>query len=67
MKLTKEQMNEKVTITCYRKTDTMTRREALDFYAEGMMCCDAGSSECARYATICNQLMAGFKVVSDEV
>lgn len=45
----------------------MTRREALDFYTEGMMCCDADSSECARYVTICNQLRAGFKVVSDEV
>lgn len=66
-RLTKEQLAEQVTVTCYRKTETMTREKALDFYTESMMCCDPGSSECERYVTICNQLMAGLHEVTDEV
>ena len=65
-RLTKKQMAEQVRVTCYRKTETMTRREALKFYQEGMMCCDPGSSECRRYTTIVCRLMSGATEVSDE-
>ena len=65
-KLTARKMNEQVKVTCYRQTETMTRKEAIAYYQEGMMCCDPGSSECGRYTTIVCQLLAGFMEVSDE-
>lgn len=65
-RLTKKQMAEQVTVTCYRKKKTMTRGEALAYYQEGMMCCDPGSSECQRYTTIVCRLMDGLTEVSDE-
>ena len=64
-RLTKKQLDEKVKITCYRQTETMTRRDAIEEYYEGMMCCDG--SEAERYTTIYCQLMEGLKVCSDEV
>lgn len=63
--LTKKQLNETVTITCYRQTEQMKRHEAIDFYLEGMMCCEG--SEAERYATIYGQLMQGLKNCSDMV
>ena len=66
-RLTKKQMEEQVTVTCYRKTETMTRGEALAFYQEGMMGCDPGSSECERYTTIFCRLMDGLTVVTDDI
>lgn len=51
-------------MTCYGKTETMTREEAIDEYYEGMMCCDG--SEAERYQTIYCQLMEGLTDVSDE-
>ena len=65
-KLTERQMNETVTVTCYRKKEKMTRRAAIDYYQEGMACCDPGSSEFERYATIYMQLTLGFMDCSDE-
>ncbi|MCR5066334.1 MAG: hypothetical protein K6A67_11300 [Bacteroidales bacterium] len=61
---TKKQLAEKVTVTCYRKKETMTRSEAIDKYYEGMLCCDG--SEAERYTTIYCQLMEGYTDVSDE-
>ena len=66
-RLTKKQMAEQVTVTCYRQTETMTRKEAIDFYREGMMSCDPGSSECGRYTSIFFQLMEGLTEVTDEI
>lgn len=63
--LTKKQLNEKVKITCYRQTETMTRREAIEEYYEGMMYCDG--SEAERYTTIYWQLMEGWMECSDEI
>ena len=63
--LTEAQMREKVTITCYRETETMTRRKAIRFYRTGMMSCDPGSSECERYTTIYCQLTSGCMECSD--
>lgn len=65
--MTKKQMDEQVRVTCYRKTETMTRRQALKRYQEGMMCCDPGSSECERYTTIVCRLMAGLTEVTDDI
>lgn len=61
--LTKKQMNEKVKVTCYGQTEVMTRKEAIDEYYEGMLCCDG--SEAERYTTIYCQLMEGCMECSD--
>ena len=53
-----------VTITCYGKTETMTRSEAINFYVDGMMSCDG--AEKSRYANIVGQLLLGWKECSDE-
>lgn len=63
--LSQSKLNELVSVTCYRKTEKMTRREALRFYYEGM-CCSEGS-EHERYETIFFQLMQGRRIVSDEI
>lgn len=52
-----------MTVTCYRKTETMTREQAIDKYYEGMMCCEG--SERDRYTNIYCQLMDGYRRVSD--
>lgn len=62
--LTKKQLNEKVKITCYRQTETMVRKKAIDEYYEGMVCCDG--SEAERYTRIYCQLMEGRMECSDE-
>lgn len=64
-RLTKKQLAEQVTVTCYRKTETMTRREAIKEFEEGMRCCDG--SERDRYTTIYFQLMDGLSDVTDEI
>lgn len=66
-RLTKRQMDEQVKVTCYRKTETMTRRKALKEYEEGMRCCDPGSSEYERYSTIYWRLMDGLTEVTDDI
>lgn len=66
-RLTRQQMVEQVTVTCYRQTETMTRREALAKYKEGMQCCDPGSSEHERYETIYWRLMDGLTKVTDNI
>lgn len=62
---TKKQLAQKVWVKCYRKTEKMTRGEALKLYKEGMMCCDGSEQE--RYASIFSQLLDGNKFVSDEI
>ena len=56
-------LNEKVAVTCYGKTEQMTRREALEKYYE----CMKGSegSEHERYETIFFQLLEGYTECSD--
>jgi len=63
--LKQNKLNEKVSITCYRQVEVMTRREALEKYYEGM-CCSEGS-EHERYETIFFQLMQGRMECSDQV
>ena len=60
---TKKQLKEKVSVTCYNKTKTMTRGEAISMYYEGMLCCEGSEGE--RYTNIYWQLMEGFTKVSD--
>ena len=64
-RLTKKQLSEQVTITCYRNTEKMKRSNALKYYRQGIMCCDPGSSECERYTTIYFQLLDGRMHCSD--
>ena len=66
-RLTKKQMDEQVSVTCYRHKETMTRRKALKKYEEGMRCCDPGSSEYERYSTIYWRLMDGLTEVTDNI
>ena len=55
--LTKKQLNEQVQVTCYGKTETMRRKDAIDKFYEGARCCDGCESE--RYFNIYQQLMDG--------
>jgi len=61
---TKKQLAQKVWVTCYRQKKEMTRKEAIETYFEGMVCCDG--SEAERYQRIYCQLMEGFRQVTDE-
>lgn len=63
--LSVSKLAEKVEVTCYRKTKTMTRREAIAFYYEGMK--NSEGSEHERYETIFFQLMEGRMTASDEI
>ena len=62
--LSKKQLAEQVTVTCYRRREVMTREQAIDEFYEGMMCCEG--SEAERYQRIYCQLMEGLTEVSDE-
>lgn len=55
--------NDIVTITCYGQTEKMKRQEAIDFYLEGMMCCEG--SEAERYSNIYFQLLEGKTIIHD--
>lgn len=55
--LTEEKLNERVMVTCYNDTETLTRGEALDKYFEGAVECDGCESE--RYFSIVMQLLEG--------
>ncbi len=61
---TKKELQAKVKVTCYGKTRTMTRGEAIDYFLVGAECCDG--SEADRYMTIYIQLMKGLTEVSDQ-
>lgn len=63
--LSVSKLDEQVKVTCYRETETMTRRKALEFYYEGMKCSEG--SEHDRYETIFFQLMEGRMEASDEI
>ena len=63
--LSVSKLNEQVEVTCYRKTEKMTRREAITKFYEGMKCSDGSEHE--RYETIFFQLMEGRMTASDEI
>ena len=57
----------KFTITCYRKTKSYPeskRKEMMDYYLEGMMCCDGSERE--RYSRIYADLASGASHCFDE-
>ena len=58
-------MKDMVKVTCYGKTEMMTREDAIKEFFEGMMCCEG--SERDRYTNIYCQLMEGLDEVCDEV
>lgn len=63
--LQENKLNEIVTVECYNKTEKQTRREALQFYFEGMQCSEGSEHE--RYETIFFQLMEGKMFASDKL
>lgn len=65
-KLTKAQMAEKVTVVCYGKKKTYIRKDAIEFFKNGILCCDPDSSECERYINIYSHLTAGAMIAKDE-
>ena len=54
-----------VVVTCYGKTKQWDRRAAMDFFEEGILCCEG--SERDRYVNIYFQLKSGAKEASDEI
>ena len=65
-KLTNNQLNETVNVTCYGKTKKYIRRKAIEFFLNGMMSCDPDSSEYDRYETIHRRLLNGEIEINDE-
>lgn len=61
--LSKKKLDEKVKVTCYGKTEFITRREGLKFYREGMECSEG--SEHRRYEKIFFALLDGKMEASD--
>ena len=60
-------MKKMIEITCYGQTEkhpASKRKELMDFYLEGVMCCEG--SERDRYAKIYSELADGLFKVSDE-
>ena len=55
-------MNDLATITCYRTTETLRRREAIRIYMEGTLACEG--SERDRYADILSALLTGEKIIN---
>ena len=57
-------MNDLVTITCYRTTETRTRSDAIHFYTEGVLTCEGAERD--RYADILSALIAGETVINSD-
>lgn len=53
-----------VVVTCYGKTKTWERSEAMAFFLEGMMWSEGAEEE--RYADIYSQLAAGATIARDD-
>lgn len=53
-----------VTVTCYGKTKTWERKDAIAFFLEGMRYCDGAERD--RYTNIYLQLIDGAKEAYDE-
>lgn len=58
-------MRDTVIVTCYGQTKTWERKDALEFYLEGMAWSEG--SERDRYVNIYYQLARGAKEASDEI
>lgn len=64
IQLTKAQLAERVTVTCYGRKESMTREQAIDKYYEGMCYCEGSERE--RYTNIYVKLMGGETEVNDD-
>ena len=54
-----------VVVTCYGKTKTWERKDALEFFLDGARFCEGAEAE--RYFNIYYQLIKGAKVAHDEI
>jgi hypothetical protein len=61
----KATMGDVVRITCYRRTEVRTRKEAMMFYLEGALCSEGSEQE--RYMNILRQLFLGYMECNDLV
>ena len=65
IRFTPDELNEKVSVTCYRSTKIMPRGRAIKLYIEAMSACDPRSNEFSRYLLIVTQLLSRKQTVSD--
>lgn len=61
--LTKSKLDEQVDILCYNQWETMTRREGMEKYLEGVRCCEGAERD--RYLSIFFDLLDGKMIASD--
>ena len=55
-----------ITVECYGQISVFkSKKDAVNYFEEGIACCDSQSSEAGRYAYIIDQLEQGNKIVSD--
>jgi len=65
--MTRKKTEKKIVTVCYRqRREWSTRREAVEYFQEGMMSCDPMSHEHLRYETIVDQLKGGAYYATDE-
>lgn len=56
-----------VVTVCYgEKQEWTSRKEAIEFFRQGVIECDTGSSECSRYMKILADLLMGKSLCTDE-
>ena len=56
-------MDDIVTIRCYNRVEKKKRRDAMEFYLEGVLSCEGSEQE--RYANILRQLFMGYMECDD--
>ena len=55
-----------IKVTCYGDQKLFkSKRQAINYFMQGVYSCDPNSSECGRYMYIISELLAGAKEVSD--
>lgn len=54
-----------VIVVCYNEREHWDRQKAIDFYEEGMFCCEGAEAD--RYKAVVRDLKAGKKVAYDGV
>ena len=63
--LNQHRINDSVTVICYGKKQVWdSRQNAVEFYLEGMMCCEGAERD--RYTNIYLDLISGKSVCTDE-
>ena len=54
-----------VIVVCYNEREHWDRQKAIDFYEDGMFCCEGAEAD--RYKAVVRDLKAGLKVAYDGV